>query len=283
MKPNKLKESENFSVLMSIYYKEVPDFFIKALDSLMNQTKMPNEIVLVKDGALTKELDEIINQYIADYPNLFKIILLAENKGLGNALSIGILECSNEIVARMDTDDICVSNRFEKQVDFLNQNQDVDVVGSNVEEFNIEPGDLIRYRRMPEKGSKLLRYSKFRNPLNHPTVMYRKTKVLKAGNYNGEILLFEDFSLFIRMIKNGSNFYNIQESLLNFRTGIGIEVIKRRSGFFYVKNEWKFSLLALKIGQLNFFEWLFYVFTKLPLRLLPPRVILLVYNTFLRN
>ena len=278
-----LKKSEQFSVLMSVYYKEKPDFFRQSLESLINQTQIPNEIVLIKDGALTIELEKVITEYIRNYPNLFKIVALSENKGLGNALSIGLLECSNELIARMDTDDICVSNRFEKQVDFLNQNQNIDVVGSNVEEFNIEPGDLKRYRKMPKKGNKLLRYSKFRNPLNHPTVMYRKMKVLEAGNYNGEILLFEDFSLFIRMIKNGSNFYNIQESLLNFRTGVGIEVIKRRSGFFYVKNEWKFSLLALKIGQLNFFEWLFYVFTKLPLRLLPPRVILLVYNTFLRN
>lgn len=277
------KESENFSVLISIYYKEVPDFFMKALDSLINQTKKPNEIVLVKDGPLTNELDQIINHYIVKFPDLFKIISLPENKGLGNALSIGILECSNEIVARMDTDDICISDRFEKQIDFLILNPDIDVVGSNVEEFNIVPGDLKRYRRMPEKGTELLKYSKFRNPLNHPTVMYRKSKVLEAGNYNGEILLFEDFSLFIRMLKNGSNFYNIQESLLNFRTGLGIEVIKRRSGFFYVKNEWKFAVLALKIKQLNYFEWLFYISTKLPLRVLPPRVILFVYNTFLRN
>ncbi len=268
---------------MSIYYKESPVFFKQALESLLNQTKMPNEIVLVKDGGLTKELDELIFEYIENHPDLFKIISLAENKGLGNALSIGILECSHEVVARMDTDDICMPNRFEKQIEFLVSNPNFDVVGSNVEEFNKVPGDLKRYRKMPEGGTKLLKYSKFRNPLNHPTVMYKKTKVLEAGNYNADILLFEDYSLFIRMLKNGCHFYNIQESLLNFRTGLGIEVIKRRSGFFYVKNEWKFSLLALKINQLNFAEWCFYVLTKLPLRLLPPKIILFVYNTFLRN
>ncbi|EJG01883.1 glycosyltransferase [Flavobacterium sp. F52] len=283
MKSIVFKEAEKFSVLMSIYHKEVPDFFIKALDSLIDQTKKANEIVLVKDGPLTEDLDQIINRYVVEFPNLFKIISLSENKGLGNALSIGILECSNEIVARMDTDDICNPNRFEKQMDFLLLNPHIDVVGSNVEEFNVVPGDLKRFRKMPEKDVELLRYSKFRNPLNHPTVMYRKSKVLEAGNYNGDILLFEDFSLFIRMLKKGSNFYNIQESLLNFRTGLGIEVIKRRSGLFYVKNEWKFAALALKIRQLNYFEWLFYISTKLPLRILPPRIILFVYNTFLRN
>jgi glycosyltransferase involved in cell wall biosynthesis len=273
----------NFSVLLSIYFNENPIFFRQSLDSLMNQIKMPNEIVLVKDGPLTKELDVVITEFAGNYPNLFKIVVLPENKGLGNALSIGLLECSNELVARMDTDDICVLNRFKKQIDFFNRNPNVDVVGSNVEEFNIEPGDLKRYRKMPEKGEAIKKYARFRNPVNHPTVMFRKSKVLEAGNYNGEILLFEDFSLFVRMIQKGASFYNIQESLLYFRTGLGIDVIKRRSGLFYVKNEWKFAWLALKIGSLNFFEWLFYITTKLPLRLLPSKTILFVYNTFLRH
>lgn len=273
----------NFSVLLSIYFNENPIFFRQSLDSLMNQIKMPNEIVLVKDGPLTKELDVVITEFAGNYPNLFKIVVLPENKGLGNALSIGLLECSNELVARMDTDDICVLNRFKKQIDFFNRNPNVDVVGSNVEEFNIEPGDLKRYRKMPERGEAIKKYARFRNPVNHPTVMFRKSKVLEAGNYNGEILLFEDFSLFVRMIQKGASFYNIQESLLYFRTGLGIDVIKRRSGLFYVKNEWKFAWLALKIGSLNFFEWLFYITTKLPLRLLPSKTILFVYNTFLRH
>jgi glycosyltransferase involved in cell wall biosynthesis len=272
-----------FSVLVSVYFKENPFYFKKALDSIVNQTLLPNEIVLIKDGPLGEELENVLNEYVLHYPNLFKIISLPVNRGLGNALAIGVNECSYEFIARMDTDDICVLNRFEKQLHFLDQNSNIDVVGSNVEEFNIEPGDLKRFRTMPESGKSVLKYSKFRNPINHPTVMFRKAKVLEAGNYSGEILLFEDFSLFIRMLQKGASFYNIQECLLHFRTGLGIDVIKRRSGLFYVKNEWKFSLLSLKIGNLNFFEWLFYVCTKLPLRLLPPKVILFVYNQFLRH
>lgn len=271
-----------FSVLISVYFKENPFYFKKALDSIVNQTLLPNEIVLIKDGPLSEELEIVLNEYILDYPNFFKVISLPVNKGLGNALAIGVNECSYEFIARMDTDDICVLNRFEKQIDFLRNNPKIDLVGTNVEEFNVEPGDLKRFRKMPESGNSVLKYSKFRNPVNHPTVMFRKSKVLEAGNYSGEILLFEDFSLFIRMLQKGASFYNIQECLLHFRTGLGIDVIKRRSGLFYVKNEWKFSLLSLKIGKINFFEWLFYVCTKLPLRLLPPKVILFVYNQFLR-
>ena len=273
----------NFSVVMSVYFKENPKFFGESLDSIVKQTLLPNEIVLIKDGPLTIELDYVLNEYISNYPNLFKIIALPINKGLGNALSIGVLECSNELIARMDSDDICVLNRFEKQIVFFDNNLEFDLVGTNVEEFNIKPGDLRRYRKMPESGTILFKYSRFRNPINHPTVMFRKSKVLEAGNYNSEILLFEDFSLFIRMLQKGASFYNIQDCLLHFRTGLGVDVIKRRSGLYYIKNEWKFSLLSLKIGNLNFFEWVFYVCTKLPLRLLPPKFILFVYNKFLRH
>lgn len=272
-----------FSVLISVYHKENPLYFRESLDSLMNQTVLPNEIVLIKDGPLTENLENVLNEYIANYTNLFKIIALPINKGLGNALSIGILECSNELIARMDTDDICVLNRFEKELNFLKNNPAIDLVGSNVEEFNNFPGDLQRFRKMPEKDEEVLRYAKYRSPVNHPSIMFRKQKVLEAGNYNSDILMMEDFSLFIRMLNNGCVFYNIQEVLLNFRVGLGLEVIKRRSGLLYFNNEWKFAKLAFKIGHLNFFEWLFYIVFKLPLRLMPPRIIEFVYNKFLRQ
>jgi glycosyltransferase involved in cell wall biosynthesis len=273
----------NFTVLMSVYYKDNPIYFRKSLESVMNQTVRPNEIVLIKDGPLTSELNYVINEFQNLYSSIFNIVTLDKNKGLGKALSIGILKCTNELIARMDSDDICLFNRFEIQLNFLNKNLNVDLVGSNVEEFNNIPGDLKRFRIMPEKGDKLKKYSKFRNPLNHPSVMFRKSKVIQAGNYDDDILYFEDYSLFIRMLKNGSKFYNIQSSLLNFRVGTGIDTIKRRSGLNYLNEEWKFSLLSLKIGHINFIEWLFYIITKLPFRLLPSRVVLFVYNKFLRN
>lgn len=278
-----LMKTIDFSVLISVYYKENPIFFKQSIDSLLNQTILPNEIVLVKDGPLTEDLEDVIGFFCKTYKNLFKIISLEENKGLGYALSVGILQCSNDIVARMDTDDLCLATRFQKQINFLLNNNHIDVVGSNIEEFNSVPGDLKRIRKMPEDFYSIKKYSRFRNPINHPSVMYKKSKVIEAGNYNDNILFFEDYSLFVRMLKNGSKFHNIQESLLNFRVGTGIDMIKRRSGFNYLKEEWKFSLLSLRIGHINFLEWLFYIFTKLPFRLLPPRVVLFVYNKFLRN
>lgn len=273
----------NFSVLISIYYKENPVFFREALDSVLNQTVLPNEIVLIKDGLLGESLENIINEYENKYPNLFNVISLPINQGLGNALSIGVLNCNNDLIARMDTDDICVFNRFEKQIKFLNNNLEVDLVGSNIEEFNTTPGDIKRYRILPENGIKLIRFSKFRNPINHPSIMFRKDKVIAAGNYQSNLLFFEDYSLFIRMIKNNFNLYNIQENLLYFRVGTGIDTIKRRSGFQYLIYEWKFSIFSLKIGHLNYFEWFLYNITKLPFRLLPANIILFIYNKLLRN
>ena len=272
-----------FSVLISVYFKENPFYLKEALNSIVNQTLLPNEIVLIKDGPLNDELENVLDEFIAKYPQLFIVIPLLINKGLGNALSIGVNKCSYDLIARMDSDDICVLNRFEKQIEFLIVNPKIDLIGTNVEEFNKIPGDLKRYRKMPEQGSLLIKYSRFRNPVNHPSVMFRKSKVLEAGNYNGDILFFEDFSLFIRMLSNGCIFYNINECMLYFRVGYGIDVIKRRSGIIYIKNEWKFARLALKVGSLNFIEWLFYISTKLPLRLLPTSVILFVYNKFLRQ
>jgi glycosyltransferase involved in cell wall biosynthesis len=272
-----------FSVLMSVYIKESPLFFKDSLNSIYNQTLLPDEVVLIKDGPLTFDLEKVIDEFVLKFINKVKVISLSENKGLGNALSIGVLECSNDLIARMDSDDICVLDRFEKQIDFLIKNPKIDLLGTNIEEFNIVPGDLNRLRVLPQSGIKLIKFSKFRNPINHPTIMFRKEKVIAVGNYQSDILLFEDYSLFIRMIRNNANFYNIQEPLLFFRVGRGIETIKRRSGFNYLKNEWKFSLLSLKIGHINFFEWLFYIFIKLPFRMLPPRVVLFVYNKFLRN
>ena len=137
-----------FSVLMSVYEKEKPDFLKSAIDSILNQSIKPDEIVIVKDGKLTKELDNIINSYAEQNPNLFNIVELLENKGLGTALAIGVEKCKNEIIARMDTDDICVYNRFEKQLEIFRNNPNIAMVGSCIDEFE---GDMINKKKAAKK------------------------------------------------------------------------------------------------------------------------------------
>lgn len=275
--------SVSFSVLMSIYCKEDCDNLDSALKSIVEQTLLPSEIILIKDGPLYKELDNVINTFQESYSNLFKVISLEENLGLGGALRIGLENCSNNIIARMDTDDICRNNRFEKQFNFLANHLEYDIVGTNIEEFNTVPGDLKRFKINPELHSDLVRQIKLKSPFNHPSIMFRKKSILEAGNYNGDLPLFEDYALFLRLWLNGAKFYNIQEPLLNFRVGTGIATIKRRSGLHYLKKEWNFVKYAKKIGAFNYFDVIRYIVLKFPIRLLPPYFVLFIYNTFLRK
>lgn len=272
-----------FSVLLSIYFKEKPAFLELALSSLVHQTRLPDEILLIEDGPLNDALYRVIGHFQQQYPKIFRIIKLPENKGLGNALRIGVEACTYDIIARMDSDDICLPERFEKQIAFLESRPDIAVVGANIEQFDEVPGDIKIFRIMPVEGEALRAYARFRSPVNHPSIVFRKAAVLDSGNYDGSILLWEDFSLFIRMLKKGYKFYNIQEVLLYFRVGSGIDSIKRRSGWKYMKSELKFAAFAKEIGHLSFFEWLSYITMKLPVRLLPPRLVLLMYNKLLRK
>jgi glycosyltransferase involved in cell wall biosynthesis len=213
---------------------------------------------------------------------LLKIIALEKNCGLGYALSIGLENCKNEIIARMDSDDISSPNRFQRQYQVMIDGN-FDLVGANIEEFDKCPGDLTTYRILPEMQEDIVKFSKFRNPFNHPTVMFRKTRVINSGNYNANYLFFEDWHLFIRMINDGAKVYNIQEVLLFFRVNDKLDVIKRRSGLNYLYFEYEFSKFLLKSDHINFYEWVIYLLTKLPLRLLPPSILKLIYYKIARR
>jgi len=272
-----------FSVLLSVYIKESPSNLAMALESIFNQTLLPNEVMLVQDGPLTKELEEVITKYKELYPSIMKTLPLAVNKGLGNALRIGAEACSYDIIARMDTDDVARPDRFQKQIAFLSMHPEIGAIGSNIEEFNKVPGDLNRFKMNPETHEDLIAQIALKSPFNHPSMMMRKGELMKAGNYNGDILLFEDYSLFLRMWKAGVKFYNIQEVLLDFRVGSGIETIKRRSGKHYIEKEKKFLAYAMSIGAFSNGEILKYKMIKFPIRMLPPKIVLYIYNTFLRK
>lgn len=273
----------NFSVLISVYHRENPVFFKTAINSIINQELPPSEIVLVKDGPLTDMLENAIAEFTTQHNGLFNIVTIPENKGLGNALKVGLEVCQYEIVARMDTDDISLPQRFRKQIDFLNTHPEIAVVGTSIEEFNTIPGDLGSRRELPTGGEELLKYAKYRSPANHATIMFRKNAVINSGNYNGDILLWEDFTLFIRILQHGYQFYNIPETLFYVRVGDGLQAIKRRSGWHYFKSEWEFASYAKTIGHLSLSQWLLYVSIKLPMRLLPSKVVLFIYNKFLRK
>ena len=216
---------EKYSVLMSVYYKENPLFLKQSLDSMIFQSVSPDEIVLICDGDLTDELNNILLDYQKKYTNLFNIIRLEKNSGLGYALKLGVENCKNEYIARMDTDDISKKDRCEKELNVLEKNPQVGIVGSNIEEINNGKTEL--KKKVPENHIRIKKFMKRRNPFNHSSVMYKKSEVLKAGNYK-EARFIQDYFLWVDMIYNGTIGYNIQENLVSMR--VDNNFYKRRSG-----------------------------------------------------
>ena len=257
---------------------ENPDNLHKSLSSLYAQTLNPSEIVLVYDGPIRKELQEVVNSFLEKFENL-KVILLNQNVGLGKALNHGLAYCSYDIVARMDTDDICYPDRFEKQITYLRQNVEISVLGAAVQEFKNEPGDLKRFRKLPSNTEQIKRFAQFRNPLNHPSVVFKKSHVIAAGSYQ-DMPLFEDFYLWIRLIQSGYRITNLSEPLLHFR--IGNNMIGRRHGLGYFRKELTFLKAARTLNFITNFQFLISIALKLPLRLMPKKFLELVYKFLLR-
>ena len=203
-----------YTVLLSIYQKEQPKCLKQSLDSIFNQTIFPSEVVLVKDGPLTCELDILIEEYLQKYP-ILKIISLSTNQGLGCALNEGLKYCSNNLIVRMDTDDIAMPIRAEEQLNVFEKYPDVDVVGAWVNEFIDDISNIISVRKLPEWHDEIFAICSKRNPMNHPVVMFKK--VCSCGSWWISAFSFlEDYYLWIRMLLSGAKFYNIQKKSFVF-------------------------------------------------------------------
>jgi glycosyltransferase involved in cell wall biosynthesis len=258
---------------MSIYHKEKAQYFNRAMLSIWDeQTIKPNEIVLVQDGKLTDELYEAINKWQEKLGDIFKTIPLEQNVGLGDALNIGIKECSYELIARMDTDDICSPDRFEKQLKIF-RDSNIDICSSWISEFDNDENIVLSYRKIPEKHKEIVRFAKIKCPINHPATMYKKSAVEKVGGYN---MRPEDYYLWVKMILDASKFYNIQEALVHMRAGYG--QLERRRGLKYAINEFKFQKEFFRIGFLNKFEFLRNISIRFVVRILPKKVVKLIYK-----
>lgn len=226
---------KDFSVLMSIYYKENAEHFRKALNSNIEQTIPPKEFVLICDGPLTDALDDVIAEYCQRYPNLFHVVRLPENKGLGNALQVGVEHCSCDLIARSDSDDICVRDRFEKQLLFLEVHPEISVVGGAIDEFENDHTKPVRRKVLPLQHKDLLTFAKKRNPLNHMTVMFRKQDILSAGSYK-PLFYLEDYYLWLRVLGSGFRIANISDCVVHARVGNGMQ--ERRGDRKYISG-WK--------------------------------------------
>ena len=275
------KISNKYSVLMSLYVKESAEHFKLAIDSILNQTIPPDEIVLVEDGPLTDELYAVINDIKLKYPGLITSVIHENNKGLGLALQHGLEATKNELVVRMDTDDIAVLDRCEKQLNFMNHNLDVAIVGGQIEEFIDDVSNIVGKREVPLTDDELKEFSKKRCPFNHMTVMFRKSDVLEAGNYQ-EWFWNEDYYLWVRMALKNKKFSNLPDTLVMVRTGA--DMYQRRGGKKYFNSEKEIQKYMLKNGMIGYSRFLINVSERLVLQVLMPNWLRgIVFRTFARK
>ncbi len=270
----------SFSVLLSVYIKEDPEYLNQSLKSILaEQSVVPSEVIIIKDGKLTKELEKVLGKYATDYSSIIKIFGYEINQGLGYALNYGLNKCNNEIIFRMDTDDISSKDRFKIQLKEFKANNSLVIIGSNIEEFNNTPGDLKLNRNVPLTSNDIDNKKYKRNPFNHMTVGFKKSIINKVGGYK-DMPGYEDYYLWLRVLKEHKGF-NINENLVFARTGN--DMIGRRQGFSFYKKEIKFQNQLRKdglIGSLNYFQNI--VFRAFP-RLLPKKILKIIYINFLRK
>lgn len=247
-------DKPKFSVLMSVYSKEQPSFLKQSLDSVFNQNVHASQIVLVEDGPLTPELYTLIKDYCCKYPE-FENVPLKENKGLGLALAEGIQHCKYELVARMDTDDIARQDRFELQLKEFENNPKLDICGSHIKEFQDKIENVVTQRMVPLTDEGCKKYQRRRDTFNHMTVMYKKSAVLDAGNYQ-HCPLMEDTLLWVNMFKNGATAMNIDDYLVYARIGKGM--YERRGGWAYFN---KYKQARKRIYNTGYISWWDYMYT----------------------
>ena len=269
-----------FSVLISVYKKEKPEYLKTALQSIINQTLQPTEIVIVKDGILTQELDDCIKEYEKQYPELIKIIAFKENRGLGLALRDGVIACKYDYIARMDSDDIAKPERFAKQFQYLKQHPETALLGTWITEFSKDENKPDTLTELPCTHQEILKYAKKRNPFRHMTMVLKKEAVIKAGNYR-DFLWFEDYDLWVRMLQKGYTAANIPEYLVNVHADK--EMFARRGGWQYLKQDYRFQQLLLNSKFITCKQFIRNIFYRSIVRIMPNKLRIIFYKKVLRK
>lgn len=267
-----------YSVLMSVYKKELPENLRESVTSMIQQTVPPDDFVLYCDGRLTDELYLEIERLRQKYP-VINVIYNDINSGLGKALSAGLDYCKCDIVARMDSDDIAKPERMKLQLEaFCRYN--ADIVSGAIEEFSGDISNITAVKELPETDEEIKHYAKRRNPFNHPCVSFRKQQVYLAGNYE-HCPYFEDYWLWIRMLQNGCRGYNTKQSVLYMRSGS--ELYKRRGGFSYTKDALRFRRKMKDSGFCSFKDYIFSCAAHIAFAVVPNKIRMLFYSKLLRK
>lgn len=224
---------EAFTLLLPVYWGDRPDFFRQAFRSAVHdQTRRPDQVVVVRDGVLPGELAGCVDEVCATSPVPVTTVQLDESRGLGPALDAGLAASRNDVVARMDADDVAMPDRFEVQVPLVEAG--ADIVGAGLLEFGTDVDDVVGRRVPPTDPAEILRYARLHDPFNHPTVIYRRSAVVAAGGY-GDLPLMEDYWLFSRMLANGAQPRNLARPVVFYRVGAG--AYQRRGGRTLLRSE----------------------------------------------
>lgn len=269
-----------YSVLFPLYVKDEVEWFIIALDSILSQTVFPDEIVVVGDGPLSTDLNNVLKIYTEKYPGLFNIHIFPENRGLGLTLADGVQLCKNEYIARMDADDYSVPVRCEKQLRVFQEYPELSLVGSNVDEFIGEISNVVSHVRLPEKHEEILSFAKRRCPIRHPALMYRKSMVLESGNYR-DYRHAQDYNLIVHMLLNGCRMYNIQDVLVYMR--VSSDFYFRRGGVEQMKIILKLKKEFLDYGFYSLMDFLISGVGNAAICLLPNKARAVFYKRVLRK
>ena len=270
---------EKYSVLMTVYKKDNPDFFGLAIDSMINQTYKPDEIIIVKDGQITEELQKIIDDRVS-YGIYINQIQLEKNLGLGLALNEGIKNCRNELIARMDADDYSMPNRCELQIEEFRKNPKLSIIGCPADEFINKIDNIVGCRNVPIDNQDIYKFARRRDPFNHPTVMYKKSEVQKAGYYS-DYRKNQDTDLWIKMLSNGVECKNLEEHVFRFR--FDENTYKKRKNWLNTKILIKIRYLAWKSGFNSFWDFSIVAGTQLMMFVLPVGFQKFMYKNILRR
>lgn len=265
---------------MSVYSKEKPEYLRASIESMLSQTIPPDQFVLVKDGPLTAELDQVIDKFVQDNQGLFTIVELKENRGLGIALDEGMKYCKNGLVARMDSDDISLPDRCEKQLRVFDENPVLSIISGNIGEFEDSSEHIVSYRVVPEHNDAIKKRMRTRSAFNHPAVMYKKSEVIRCGGY-GTLRRKQDHVLFSHMMNSGCIGYNIQDVLLLFRTDR--ESIRRKKSWENCKSYIEAQTVLLRSKECSFSELMYVFCGQFFIYLFPASVVRIITRMHLRS
>jgi glycosyltransferase involved in cell wall biosynthesis len=273
-----------FCFLLSVYGKEESSNLEECLSSIFSQTIQPDEVLIIVEGEISSDLRNVLNKYIQIKKNYTIHFLPGQigplGYGLPSCLNYGISVAKSDYIIRIDSDDINSSIRLEATKNFLNQNPKIKLLGSNICEYSEDFSKKLKIRKVPESHSDIVRYSRWRNPFNGPSVVFDRLEAIKLGGYP-LVASNEDFCLWALFIRFGLLTHNLQESLVFMRAGSSI--IKRRSSIRYIFGEWQSLRYLFGIGHFNLLEYVSHFLIRTFIRILPHRVIALIYTNFLRE